>query len=326
MTLRQIVRQVLPPVITTALIKVIKMRRGRERPEWEYVPEGWRRQKAFTSNAARERLISEAAERLSAQGLEAAAAGWNVESVVRAQRAKWDRFVALMGADEGTAPLAVYHEVATLSNDSLVAHHTFITYGYVLALAARAATQTAGRRDDRLSILDWGSGIGHYFIVSRALLPDVTLDYHARDLPLLCEAGRAMIPEITFHDNDADALGAGTEAGARRYDLIVASSSLQYREDWRDILRGFAAASRRYVYVARLPIVHRAPSFVVIQRPHASGYDTSYLGWFLNREEFLTAAREAGLRLAREFLADERPYAHGAPEQCEFRGFLFEVS
>jgi putative methyltransferase (TIGR04325 family) len=187
-----------------------------------------------------------------------------------------------------------------------------MTYGYVLALATRAA-------GDTLSILDWGSGLGHYFIVSRALLPDVTLDYHARDLPLMCEAGRVTVPEITFHDNDSDALGA------RRYDLIVASSSLHYDEHWRDTLRGFAASSRRHVYVARVPIVHRAPSFVVVQRPRAAGYDTEYQGWFFNRDEFLTAAREAGLRLAREFLADERPYAHGAPEQCEFRGFLFEV-
>lgn len=293
MTLRRIARQLLPPVITNALLKVM---RGREKREWEYVPDGWRQ-----------------------RGASAAAAGWNDESVVRAQRAKWDRFLALIGDRNGTAPLAVYHEVATLSNDSLVAHHTFMTYGYVLALAARAAGAGAGP-DRRLSILDWGSGLGHYFIVSRALLPDVTLDYHARDLPLLCEAGRATVPEITFHDTDADAFKT-----PRGYDLILASGSLHYHEAWRDILRGFAAASRRYVYVARLPVVEHAPSFVVVQRPHASGYDTEYLSWFFNREEFLSAARDAGLRLVREFLAHERPFAHDAPEQCEFRGFLFKV-
>ena len=78
--------------------------------------------------------------------------GWNVESVVRAQRAKWDRFVALIGERGGTAPLAVYHEVATLSNDSLVAHHTFMTYGYVLALAARLGRRARGQSavDSRL--------------------------------------------------------------------------------------------------------------------------------------------------------------------------------
>lgn len=300
MTLRRIARQLLPPVITNALVR---MMRGRERPEWEYVPDGWRGDPS-----------PQPSPRKRGEG----ASGWNVDSVVRAQRAKWDRFVALIGERGGTSPLAVYHEVATLSNDSLVAHHTFMTYGYVLALAARSAAAPA---DNRLSILDWGSGLGHYFVVSRALLPDVTLDYHARDVPMLCEAGRKTVPEITFHDTDADAF-----ATPRRYDLVLASGSLHYHEAWRDILRGFSAASRRHVYVARVPIVHRAPSFVVMQRPHASGYDTEYQGWFFNREEFLAGAREAGLRLVREFLADERPYAHGAPEQCEFRGFLFEVS
>jgi putative methyltransferase (TIGR04325 family) len=287
MTLRRIARQILPPFITDALVRIVRGRR-REAPEWEYVPGGW------------------------VPGHQVS--GWNVESVVRTQRAKWDRFVALIGANGGTAPFAVYHEAATLTNDSLTAHNTFLTYGYVLArVAAR------DRTDARLSILDWGSGLGHYFIVSRALLPDITLDYHARDLPLMCAAGREVLPEVTFHDTDADALGA------RRYDLILASASLHYHEAWRDILRGFEAASRRYVYVTRLPIVQRAPSFVVVQRPHAVGYQTEYQGWFLNREEFLKGAREAGLRLVREFLVDERPYTHGAPEQCEFRGFLFEV-
>jgi putative methyltransferase (TIGR04325 family) len=290
MTLRRIARQILPPFITNALIRMMRGP-GRGAPEWEYVPDGWRHREEMPP------------------------AGWNVESVVRTQRAKWDRFVALIDANGGTAPLAVYHEAATLTNDSLVAHNTFLSYGYVLARAAAARDATR----DRLAILDWGSGLGHYFIVSRALLPDVTLDYHARDLPLLCEAGRATVPEITFHDNDADAFAA------RRYDLIVASGSLHYHEAWREILRGFAAASRRFVYITRLPIVHHATSFVVVQRPRAVGYETEYLGWFFNREEFLTGAREAGLRLVREFLVDERPHAHNAPEQCEFRGFLFEV-
>jgi putative methyltransferase (TIGR04325 family) len=288
MTLRRIARQILPPFIASALLR---MMRGRETPEWEYVPGGRFHRGSPSATSA---------------------SGWNVESVVRTQRAKWDRFVALIGENGGTSPLAVYHEAATLANDSLVAHHTFLSYGYVLARAA-----ARDRTSDPLSILDWGSGLGHYFIVSRALLPDVTLDYHARDLPLLCEAGRAVLPEVTFHDTDADALGA------RRYDLIFASGSLQYHEAWRDILRGFATASRRLVYITRLPIIHQAPSFVVVQRP--VDYKTEYQGWFFNREEFLAGAREAGLRLVREFLVDERPHAHGAPEQCEFRGFLFEV-
>jgi hypothetical protein len=71
-------------------------------------------------------------------------------------------------------------------------------------------------------------------------------------------------------------------------------------------------------------VVRRAASFAVVQRPAPYGYLTEYLGWFLNRGEFLDHLRGLGMVLRREFLIYERPVVHGAPEQCEFQGFLFE--
>jgi hypothetical protein len=62
----------------------------------------------------------------------------------------------------------------------------------------------------------------------------------------------------------------------------------------------------------------------VVQRPREYGYETEYPGWFINRRELLDAAAEAGLEHRREFLIMERPVVPGAPEQCEYRGFLFE--
>ena len=67
-----------------------------------------------------------------------------------------------------------------------------------------------------------------------------------------------------------------------------------------------------------------AASFVVVQRPYVHGYDTEYPGWFLNRAEFLAAADGLGMRLVREFLIQERPFVPDAPEQADYRGFLFE--
>ena len=85
-----------------------------------------------------------------------------------------------------------------------------------------------------------------------------------------------------------------------------------------------AAAARSYLYITRLPIVRHAASFVVVQRPSSSGYFTEYLGWFLNREEFLCHLASQGMKLRREFLIAERPQVPRAPEQCEYRGFLFQ--
>src|SRR5262249_47563526 len=129
------------------------------RPEWECIPQGF---------AADDPLIQ----------------GWDVPSIVETQKAKWSRFRRLL---QGPVPLGVAHEAPVPSADDFGAHNTLMAFAYVLTLAARCR--------DRLSVLDWGSGLGHYYHFGRALLPEVRLDYHARDLPLLCRPGRELSPE-----------------------------------------------------------------------------------------------------------------------------------
>jgi len=242
-------------------------------PEWEHIPEGW-------SYPAR---------------------GWDAEAVAEAYARKWTDYVAAIRAPN---PLGVHHETAEVLTGDAGAHNMLVTFAYVLALAAD------GR--DRLSVLDWGGGLGHYQVLARSVLPRLTLDWHVQETPAVAARGRQLNPEVTFHD-DESALGG-------RYDLVVASSSIQYAEDWRALLGRLAAAAERYLYVARVPVALHAPSFVVIQRPYVHGYDTEYLGWVLNRDELLAAAPP----LAREFLLDARFSAAGAPEDpVDHRSFLF---
>src|SRR5690606_13940299 len=102
-----------------------------------------------------------------------------------------------------------------------------------------------------------------------------------------------------------------------------ASCSIHYSEDWQKVVTQLASASHSYLYITRLPIVHHAASFVVVQRPYLHGYDTEYLCWFLNREEFLRYMRDLKMDLVREFLIQEKPDVTGAPEEGEYRGYLF---
>ena len=77
--------------------------------------------------------------------------------------------------------------------------------------------------------------------------------------------------------------------------------------------------------MTRVPLALRAPSFVVLQRAQRHGYGTEYLGWVLNRDELLGAARGSGLHLVREFLLEARFAAEGAPESpTPHGGFLFQ--
>ena len=185
------------------------------------------------------------------------------------------------------------------------AHNMLVTFAYVLALAAR------GR--DALSVLDWGGGFGHYHALARSVLPELELDWHVNEQPAVAARGRELNPAVAFHDD-----GSPLE---HRFDLVVASSSIQYAEDWRALVERLAGATDRYLYLARVPVALTAAPFVVIQRPYAHGYDTEYLGWVLNRDELLGAVP---LELAREFLLNAALWIAGAPEEpIDHRSFLF---
>lgn len=277
--LKQFIKAVLPPIITDRL-----KRRARPAPvdvEWEYLPAGWPDSTDWPDG------------------------GWNQLTVSETQRAKWKLFCDRVA---GVAPLGIAHEATELSNVDDTAHHAVMTFGYVLARAAHMRSE--------LSVLDWGGGSGHFYVLARALMPHLSLDYHCKDVPVLCANGSAFLPDVHFHSDDREPL-------CRTYDLVMASTSLHYSQDWRETLCRLAAACSSYLFITGLPLVDASPSFVVLQRPHRYGYHTEYAGWFLNREEFLSAARHCNLSLEREFLAVHRPLVPGAPEQAEYRGFLF---
>jgi putative methyltransferase (TIGR04325 family) len=243
--------------------------------EMEYVPQGW--------NAVK---------------------GWNDQSVADAQEQHWPTLVRNL---QGPGPLGVSHLPWHITRDDRADHNIIMSYGYVLALAAR--------KKDVLSILDWGGGVGHYYLYSKALLPEVGIEYHCYDVPNLCRLGRKLLPEIHSHDDERDLLG-------RQYDVVVSSSSLHYFEDWRDQVRKLAAATRGFLYVSRLQVVNCVPSFVVVHKVLRAGY-TEFLSWSINRQEFLSCAEECGLELVREFVFTEQWTIRGAPEKAECRGFLF---
>lgn len=279
------VRPWLPP----AALDLARRVRKPPAPGWSYVPEGW-----------------PAAGRYS---------GWDVESVTATQVANWPGY--LRGI-EGVGPLGLPTESTRLDQHrtdgpdlpgyAYASHNAIVTFGYVLA-------RTAHDRD-RVSVLDWGGGLGYHAPLARALLPEVEIDYHCHDLPLVCRAGEELQPDVTFHE-DADT------ALARRYDLVLVSNALQYFEDTRELLGQLAAATDRHLLLTRVPIVWNVPSYVVAQHPIRFGYDTEYLSWTFNRGALLAHADAVGLELVREFLLLERQHVPDVPEQWENRAFLF---
>jgi putative methyltransferase (TIGR04325 family) len=278
---KSIVKSITPPVFVDLARRLIDSHSTTH--DWEYVPEGWR------------------------EG-DAAIKGWNDVSILNRQVAGWPAFVRSV---EDLKPIGMASSTDPVCQDNYCYHNTIMSYAYALMRAAC--------KKDGISLLDWGGGIGQYYLISQALLPGVNIDYHCKELPILCKHGRELHPRAHFYDTDETAL-------VRKYDLVLASSSLHYSHDWIGAFARLAAVADPYVYVTRIPVANVSESFVVVQRPYRYGYDTEYLGWFLNRKEFLGHAASLGLELVREFLIQERPAVYRAPEQCDYRGFLFQRS
>jgi putative methyltransferase (TIGR04325 family) len=283
---KPIIRDLTPPLIwrTLSRLRSLQAGIGKKYIEWEYVPEGWEALKTDPNIK-----------------------GWNVGSVLEAYKANWQTFLKSL---EGTLPFGISPESGSENRTNLMFHNLMMTYAYVLSLSTRNKSS--------ISMLDWGGGIGHYYLLSQKLVPDLEIDYHCKDVPILAEYGHSLFPQAHFYTDET--------CLERKYDFVLVSTSLQYSEDWASTLKGLAQATGGYIFVTRLPILHHAPSFVIVQRPYEYGYNTEYLGWCLNRNEFLKLAENLGLKLVREFIAQESPPVTLAPEQPEYWGFLFSSS
>lgn len=249
---------------------------------WEYAPESW------SVTEQRDPDIK----------------GWNVATVLEAYKGGLPLFRKHI---RSTAPLGIWYEGRGETNNNTIPHNTHMSYAYALLLASRMRK--------RISMLDWGGGVGHYYEFSKVLDPQLEIEYHYRDLPIASEYVRSAFPEAHVYTDDS--------CLNRTYDFILATAVIHYMQDWRATIRKLAQATGGYVYFARVPIIQHNPTFMFVQRPYDVGFNTEYLGWCINRSEFLECAKDAGLVLVREFALAEAPEVEGAPEQNEYRGFLF---
>jgi len=259
----------------------------------------WAKKRMAALLPARKPALEFVAEGWNRAVRDASVRGWDVESVPQAQVANLNSWQSMT---RGPTPFG---------NGDAALHNTLASFAYVVALAARNV--------ERMSMLDWGGGVGQYGLLARELVPGVAVDYCCREVPVQCAWGRKLgIPATYFEADD--------EFAGRQFDLVFASGALHYAQDWEAVLRNLFAATKSYVFVTRMPVVLEGPSYVVLQRASQYGYGTEYLGWRLNRDEFLAAARRLGGELLREFVVDGDEWARGAPTPAHGRGFLFRVN
>lgn len=107
------------------------------------------------------------------------------KDVLAVQQRQWEAFSLLSQRKDWLSHPSV----------SLMEYNFFVTFAYVLARTARS--QTA------VSLLDYGGGLGRYCLAARALLPEVEIDYHCRELPALAARGAQLLPNAHFYADDS---------------------------------------------------------------------------------------------------------------------------
>ncbi len=234
--------------------------------------------------------------------------GWDAGAVAESYRSKWSEFLRSI---DGPGPLGVAHERpsdAPMRRDDPIAHNIILSF-------AHALTTAAGDRKS-LSVLDWGGALGHYHELARRLTP-LEFDWHVRELTAVCAVGAEVEPEVTFHASD-DCLDS-------KYDLVLVSASLQYSQDWRAQLERLLAAADGWAFLNRIPAVETVPAYPALQRAHAYGYETEYVGWVFHRGELVLAAEELGYELVREYAQVDPIAVAGAPENPRHIGLLLRA-
>lgn len=271
---KELLKEVVPPILLRGFRHVADII-SRNESEYTYCPEGWPSDTPV---------------------------GWNSQSAVEAYLSSWSDF---RNRVQDRVPWDLKDSNSQASMNDVSVQNMRLVFAYAYLRAAYGYPE--------LKVLDWGGGIGHYYVLAHNILPELVLDWTIKDLPLLCAAGERLLPTVRFTSRD-------DEAFAEQYQFVLASSSLQYAEDWRTTAKNLARATKKWLLITRHPLCHRKGNYVLVQR----SYGTVYPGWVFNRREFLTYMEtECGLSLVREFLISPGNKVTAVPEQTEARGFLF---
>ena len=195
-------------------------------------------------------------------------------------------------------------DAAGFSEGSKQLHDRLVQFALV---AART-----GLAHDELRVLDYGGGFGtHAEAVSR-LVPGLRVQYTVAELPAFCRAGSAVNPRVRFVEGLAEA-GTG-------YHLVYASGSVQYAEDWCELVGGLCRATVKTLFITRTPFVLDSPPLVTMQR----AYKTEYPGWVFNLDEFVGEVVRHGFALSEVFLNGPGIPVRGVTKPNVHLGLLFE--
>jgi|LauGreDrversion4_2_1035121.scaffolds.fasta_scaffold451466_2 putative methyltransferase (TIGR04325 family) len=137
----------------------------------------------------------------------------------------------------------------------------------------------------KISILDFGGGLGiGYMSLVESLGSDVSrIEYTILELEEVCDHGESLLGKKVRYTSTFP---------KEQFDLVLAASSLQYVEDWRNALREMTFTGTQYILLSDV-FAGRINPFVTLQ----NYYGSKIPQWFLNFEELVQELDQLGYEL-----------------------------
>jgi len=150
------------------------------------------------------------------------------------------------------------------------------------------ATTAANSKENKVTILDFGGGLGSTYIsVTAACANQQTIDYHIVESKSICQAGEKCFKDdrqIHFYDHLPDEI--------QDVDIVCLASSIQYVEDWKSLLKELMKYDPRYILIADLP-GGDIPTYATSQ----NYYESKIPHWFFSVTEVIDTMLSMNLNL-----------------------------
>lgn len=152
-----------------------------------------------------------------------------------------------------------------------------------------AVTATILTEQARVKILDFGGGLGCGYILLSQAMPHAIerIEYTVVDVESISEGGLEL-----FAGKRGPVFHSELPPDAAGFDIVHASSVIQYIEDWQGLIRRLARYDARFLSLADI-FIGEFRSYVTLQNYYAS----RIRHWFFNASEFIGEVESNGYRL-----------------------------
>jgi len=221
---------------------------------------------------------------------------------------------AAMANDESVRRMLKGQAIGVLPEESLdiLPDRTMDFHHWIMQFVFIVARSAMGR--DELKLLDFGGGFGTHALALKRMLPSLRVEYTVCDLPEFCKIGEKLNQNVTFI---SDLEQADTD-----YQLVYASSSIQYIKNWQNLIAHLCKISNRYIFITRTPFVLNHSPFIAVQK----AYGTEYPGWVFNFHDFVKELQGHDMRLSEVFINGRGNPVKASGEMNIHLGLLFEKS